>query len=177
MFLVSSCSCLCAIYWNQVLSRIWRCGWSSADRRCSDYIWEINNFIAYQGAAFIRNLTVYVPCATSVKKPLNNAIRNLFINIDASEPFTCGILLMKHKYACAFHGIHQYCNVAGCGDVHSRKKTFVLFIVDTMATADLTNQGTSSYDDNPSGLMGVIYKLYLFFTNILVIHSSFFICI
>ena len=50
MFLVSSCSCLCSIHWSQVLSREWRCSWSSADRRCwanrrcSNYIWAINNF-------------------------------------------------------------------------------------------------------------------------------------
>ena len=31
MFLISSCSCLCAIYSSQVLSREWRCSWSSAD--------------------------------------------------------------------------------------------------------------------------------------------------
>ena len=47
MFLVSSCSCLCPIQWSQVLSREWRCSWSSADRRCSNYIWVIDNFIAY----------------------------------------------------------------------------------------------------------------------------------
>ena len=29
-----------------MLSREWRCSWSSADRRCSNYIWEINNFYA-----------------------------------------------------------------------------------------------------------------------------------
>ena len=29
MFLVSSCSCLCPIQWSQVLSREWRCSWSS----------------------------------------------------------------------------------------------------------------------------------------------------
>ena len=28
-FLVSSCSCLCAIYWSQVLSQEWRCSWSA----------------------------------------------------------------------------------------------------------------------------------------------------
>ena len=27
------------------ISREWRCGWSSADRRCSNYIWVINNLI------------------------------------------------------------------------------------------------------------------------------------
>ena len=48
MFLVSSCSCLCPIQWGQVLSREWRCSWSSADRRCSNYIWVIDNFIACQ---------------------------------------------------------------------------------------------------------------------------------
>ena len=45
--LVSSCSCFCPIQWSQVLSRERRCSWSSADRRCSNYIWVIDNFIAY----------------------------------------------------------------------------------------------------------------------------------
>ena len=43
-FFVSSCSCLCPIHWSQVLSQEWRCSRSSADRRCSNYIWVINNF-------------------------------------------------------------------------------------------------------------------------------------
>ena len=46
MILLASCSCLCPIHWSQVLSRKWRCSWSSADRRCYNYIWVINNFIA-----------------------------------------------------------------------------------------------------------------------------------
>ena len=41
-----------------MLSREWRCIWSSADRRCSNYIWVIDNFIAYKGAAYIRDFTV-----------------------------------------------------------------------------------------------------------------------
>ena len=32
MFLVSSSSCLCAVYWRQLLSRKRRCSWSSADK-------------------------------------------------------------------------------------------------------------------------------------------------
>ena len=60
MFLVL-CSCLCPIHWSQVLSREWKCSWSSADRRCSNYIWVINNFIAYEGATYIRCLTVCIP--------------------------------------------------------------------------------------------------------------------
>ena len=39
MFLILSCSCLCPIHWSQLLSWEWRCSWSSADRRCSNYIW------------------------------------------------------------------------------------------------------------------------------------------
>ena len=35
------------IHWSQVLSREWRCSWSNADRRCSNYIWLINNCITY----------------------------------------------------------------------------------------------------------------------------------
>ena len=59
MFLVSSCSCLCPIQWIQELSREWRCSWSSADRWCSNYIWVIDNFIAYKGVYYIRDLTVF----------------------------------------------------------------------------------------------------------------------
>ena len=41
MILVSSCSCLCPTHSSQMLSREWRRTWSSADRRCSKYIWVI----------------------------------------------------------------------------------------------------------------------------------------
>ena len=41
-----------------MLSREWRCSWSSADRRCSNYIWVIDSFIAYYGASYIRDFTV-----------------------------------------------------------------------------------------------------------------------
>ena len=58
MFLVSSCSCLRSTHWSQVISWEWKCCWSSADRRCSNYIWVINNFITYQGATYIRGFTL-----------------------------------------------------------------------------------------------------------------------
>ena len=60
MFLISCSSCLCPIHWSQVLSGPWRCSWSSADRRCSYYIWVINNFIAYWGVACIRGSMVVI---------------------------------------------------------------------------------------------------------------------
>ena len=46
-FLVSSCSCLWPIHWSQVFSREWICSWSSTNRRCSNFIWVTNNFIAF----------------------------------------------------------------------------------------------------------------------------------
>ena len=55
MFLVSIDS-------SQVLSREWRCSWRSADRRCSNYIWVINNFIANECATYIRGLVVGTTC-------------------------------------------------------------------------------------------------------------------
>ena len=60
MILVSSCSCLRSIHWSQVLSWEWRCSWSSADRRSSNYIWVINKFIAYLGATYTRGFTVSI---------------------------------------------------------------------------------------------------------------------
>ena len=55
----SSCSGLCPIHWSQVLCWKWRCSWSSAVRQCSNYIWVINNFIAYGGASYIRGFMVF----------------------------------------------------------------------------------------------------------------------
>ena len=43
-----------------MLSREWRCSWSSADRLCSNYIWVISNFIAHKGATCIRSLSIYI---------------------------------------------------------------------------------------------------------------------
>ena len=50
-----------------MLSREWRCSWSSADRRCSNYIWVINKFVACWGATYISDLAVVIftllPCS------------------------------------------------------------------------------------------------------------------
>ena len=72
MFLISSWSCLRSIHWSQVLSWEWRCSWSSADRRCSNYIWVINNCTAYEGATYIRGFTVYhITCVGRVSSRQN----------------------------------------------------------------------------------------------------------
>ena len=67
MFLFFSDSCLCPIHCSLVLSGEWRCSWSSADRRCSNYICVINNFIAYKDATYIRDLTVCCKHANLLK--------------------------------------------------------------------------------------------------------------
>ena len=55
------------IYLSPVLSWEWRCSWSSANRRCSNYIWVINNLIAHQGAAYIRDLmAITYSCPLSI---------------------------------------------------------------------------------------------------------------
>ena len=53
MFLVSPCSCLCPIHWNQILCREWIYSWSRR-HRCSKYIWVINNFIFYQCIFYLK---------------------------------------------------------------------------------------------------------------------------
>ena len=57
MIAASSCSCPWPIHWSRVLSWEWWCSWSSADRRCSNYI-SVINFIAISGASsYIKGLT------------------------------------------------------------------------------------------------------------------------
>ena len=41
---------------GQVLSLEWRCSWSSSDRRCSNYTWVINNFIATKVTLILETL-------------------------------------------------------------------------------------------------------------------------
>ena len=48
------------------LSWEWRCSWSSADRRCSNYIWVINNLTAHKGATYIRDLMVNDAASVSI---------------------------------------------------------------------------------------------------------------
>ena len=83
MFLVSSCSCLCPIHWSQMSSWEWRCSWSSADMRCSSYIWAINNFIAYQGATYIGDFTVFAITDATILQP--RPVSGVIINNTNSE--------------------------------------------------------------------------------------------
>ena len=81
MFLVQSCSCLRPIHWSHVSIGKWKCSWSSTERRCSNYIWVINNVIAYYGVTYIRGLkkvqfeasTSYAYISSSLSTPLNHS--------------------------------------------------------------------------------------------------------
>ena len=48
-----------------MLSRKWRCSWSSTDSRCSNYIWGINNFIAHRGASYMLLMRLLLICSFS----------------------------------------------------------------------------------------------------------------
>ena len=85
MFLVLACSCLCTIYWNQVLSGEWRCSWSSADRRCSNYIWVINNFIAYYIVHLILETWRYVVSFVSILKKKKKWLNRFDCNLSETQ--------------------------------------------------------------------------------------------
>ena len=96
MLLVSSCNFLCRINWSQVVSREWRCSWSSADRRCSNYIWEINNCVAYQGAFYVRGLTV-VLCSKHSEKI--SQVHCQLIKLIKQQPWNSPYTFRKLSYA------------------------------------------------------------------------------
>ena len=106
MFLVLACSCLCSIYWRQVLSGEWRCSWSSADRRCSNYIWVINNLIAYNSASYIRDLTVLLMhglislwSVQLISTHNDDLISFLYVNFISISQFLLHILLLRQCYS------------------------------------------------------------------------------
>ena len=78
-----------------MLSWEWKCSWSSADRRCFNYIWVINDFIAYYCASYIRDFTVFVYwCDLSHCDDLH-----YFCTTNKCH----GITIMKHAFVVHFH--------------------------------------------------------------------------
>ena len=56
MFLVSFCSCLGAIYWIRVLSREWRCIWSSADLTNQQFYCPLRCILYYRFKSLVSTL-------------------------------------------------------------------------------------------------------------------------
>ena len=71
-----------------MLSREWRCSWSSADRRCSNYILVIHNYIAYQCAYYIRGYTIYFNTTAPVHGVTSYPAANICI-ADSCVHVTC----------------------------------------------------------------------------------------
>ena len=59
----------------------WLC---SADWRCSNCIWVINNYIAYEGAAYIRGLTVIIQSVSSWA-PFQYLLRHLIVSLGSRK--------------------------------------------------------------------------------------------
>ena len=76
-----------------MLNGEWRCSWSSADRRWSNYIWVINNFIAYWGATYIRGFTVLVFLLNLMGEPDNHFQSRSFATLQVRVPHDYHIFL------------------------------------------------------------------------------------
>ena len=111
MFLVSTCSCRCEIYWSQVLSGEWRCSWSSADRRCSSYIWVINNLIAHLSASYIRYLTVYIIPLSRVQYV--TCVQFFYLVLSNSYRFILDVIKSSVSEVNLLQNIHPFPNSLG----------------------------------------------------------------
>ena len=93
MFLVLSCRCLCPILWSQVLTLEWRCSWSYTNRWCSNYIWVINDIIAYEGASYNGVLTVLM----YLQKTFNRSRVKIFLYLTEVSGYMHGHLKLDVK--------------------------------------------------------------------------------
>ena len=126
MILVSSCSCLCPIHWSHVSSWEWRCSWSSADRRCSNYIWVIKIFIAFSSASYIRGFTVYMPQG-------NDEPIILYRNINETSVTNLTMLpkTVASQESWSFHKLNCFSDgnrVEGNNKVMTRYRLYCLFV-------------------------------------------------
>ena len=137
-----------------MLSREWRCSWSSADRRCSNYIWIIDNFIAYYGAPYIRGFTLiqyhHCQCLGSLSGCVT---RSPVKYIGACIVSTVGIDVTPLKYIislCAkffnrnikFFIISPQWHGTGGWDLSSHKtRTYLVYIVNIITADLLATQG------------------------------------
>ena len=107
-----------------MLSREWRCSWSSADRRCYNCILVINNFIAHYGAIYIRVLTAWffhvgreqLLITTAINEDSARLVRYLTMQWLLSIPmylkkyaYHIFIYFVNSSYTCLLiHDIHLY---------------------------------------------------------------------
>ena len=120
-----------------MLSREWRCSWSSADRRCSNYIWVIDKFIAYWGASYIRDFTVFrnkpsLPepivtyCQLKPKKWFSVNSSHFVLASNQYDKCSCG------DYFCCFH--HERSLTPASHSCYSKHMIFKnILVIDTFS--------------------------------------------
>ena len=96
-----------ATYWSLVISGEWRCSWSCADRQCSNYIWLINNLIAYKGVAYIRDLMNFFFFSETGPNPY-------LLNISHRRPMLWKIHISLYRYSYVFLILFQHGNSSLC---------------------------------------------------------------
>ena len=94
----------------------WRCSWSSANRRCSNYVWVINNLIAYYFVVYLIletwrltstyivnrncywNSHIYIPGSLNIwKRHLQNSVHfALSLNVN-------GLHILSWNCQCLWH--------------------------------------------------------------------------
>ena len=107
-FLASSCACLCPISWGELLSQEWRFSWNSANKRCSNYTWVINYFIAYLAASYIRGLALMAFISAWSCCGGSALLYRTFIqmshwvwkvyNLDARQPWSNAVYFIYQRY-------------------------------------------------------------------------------
>ena len=108
---------LLLLYWSHVLSWEWRCSWSSADRRCSNYIWVINNLIAHQGATYIRDLTVLHFHHINFWKNVILLPQYPYIDMPSSDALSIDLSHKSHNTLDKYHTMHHFVTEM-CTHVH-----------------------------------------------------------
>ena len=77
------------IHWRQALCREWRCRCCSADRRCSNNTWLINDFIAYEGATYLSVLTVHFNFGDRRPFPITRCLTKTIVKHLISSTRSC----------------------------------------------------------------------------------------
>ena len=100
VFFAQSTEAMCQV-WE------WRCSWSSADRRCSNYIWVINNLIAYRGALILEILWYILPNCLALAQSYDCSSANEVTLKDTAKTEHDLITTKQNKiWTCTYYLIH-----------------------------------------------------------------------
>ena len=151
MFLVSSCSGLCPIHWSQVLSCAWRCSWSSANMRCPNYFWVIDNFISIKAFLCINASAnqISIGPGNGFAPSANHYLNQCWYMYIVSLP-PCGIPLQAIYTAIVT--LKEGKNINSC-------VKFILGNNDISAFSVLSHRSDGTGSSNPSPWMSRTYRI------------------